>query len=536
MADLLAKLLEDLRNDPSAAERHSADELLAAVLRARAPGPPQAQWAGLAKRAGDVAGVSCQSGILRAKSEDDVVRLVEHARREKLRLRTIGAGHSVATAIGDTDAAVDDLVVVLDGDLRGIEITESTADGRARVRVGGGCNLGINPSDPTSTPSNSLCLTLASRGYALPILGGISHQTVAGFLQTGSSGGSLCHGMSDVVVEMEIIDGLGNKRVLREGTDELHAAAVSMGLFGVVTSVTLDLERDYVIEGTEENVPFEDSLLARGPDGKRRLTSALRDVEYLHVNWFPQKHVRRVMQWKGTRAAAGSGPIVPYENTLRTKLVAGMAAVVLELESALVEIDAESEAVQLLIGFLMRRFLPLGQAQSFRDTWHHALPTDDQVAVDTIIKTFFTEIWLPAESTDRVLDVMEDLFRDRAAAGNFATEIYGAKRSKFWLSMAHDRDVVRIDPYWWAHNYGTPEAYFTRFWDVLLDIPGARLHWGKYMPRPGQRCGNTTFDADYLRRMYPKLDAWLGLRRDFDPEQIFVTPYWRERLGIAGRA
>jgi hypothetical protein len=36
----------------------------------------------------------------------------------------------------------------------------------------------------------SLCYALQQRGYALPDLGGISHQSVGGFLSTGSAGGT----------------------------------------------------------------------------------------------------------------------------------------------------------------------------------------------------------------------------------------------------------------------------------------------------------------------------------------------------------
>ena len=59
-------------------------------------------------------------------------------------------------------------------------------------------------------------------------------------------------------------------------------------------------------------------------------------------------------------------------------------------------------------------------------------------------------------------------------AGNFATEMYGAKKSSFWLSMSFDQDMVRVDPYWFAHNYDWNDRrkreYFTNFWEALLGI------------------------------------------------------------------
>ncbi|HYO54243.1 D-arabinono-1,4-lactone oxidase, partial [Archangium sp.] len=103
----------------------------------------------------------------------------------------------------------------------------------------------------------------------------------------------------------------------------------------------------------------------------------------------------------------------------------------------------------------------------------------------------------------------------------------GAKSSPFWLSPAHGRNVVRGDPYWWASNKGRPEQYFVHFWNQLMDVEGTRFHWGKYMPAPGQKCGNSRFDLEYLKRVYHRLGDWLELRRQMDPENVFLTNYWR---------
>ena len=100
----------------------------------------------------------------------------------------------------------------------------------------------------TSTKANYY---LDDRGYALPILGGISHQTVAGFLQTSSSGGSIFHGMADSILSIEFVDGTGTSRIVQKGTDEFNAAVVSMGLFGIVTFVTFKLGQRYYVQGID---------------------------------------------------------------------------------------------------------------------------------------------------------------------------------------------------------------------------------------------------------------------------------------------
>src|SRR5258706_656356 len=89
-------------------------------------------------------------------------------------------------------------------------------DARMRVTVQAGCHLGRDPRDPTrtSTWENSLLAQLESRGWALPDLGGGSHQTVSGFLMTGSCGGTVIHAIEDAVVGWRIVDGTGTGTAL----------------------------------------------------------------------------------------------------------------------------------------------------------------------------------------------------------------------------------------------------------------------------------------------------------------------------------
>jgi D-arabinono-1,4-lactone oxidase len=102
------------------------------------------------------------------------------------------------------------------------------------------------------------------------------------------------------------------------------------------------------------------------------------------------------------------------------------------------------------------------------------------------------------------------------------------------MSQSYGRDVIRIDPYWWECNpRGTLEEFFAKYWDVLLVIPTARLHWGKHIPKVGSKYGDMTIGPDYVAKAFPKFGDWMRLREKYDPEQVFVTTYWRELLGIA---
>jgi hypothetical protein len=56
-----------------------------------------------------------------------------------------------------------------------------------------------------------------------------------------------------------------------------------------------------------------------------------------------------------------------------------------------------------------------------------------------------------------------------------------------------------------------------------------RLHWGKHQPIYGR--GDREW-VDFFRSHYPRWDDFLALRAQRDPNNIFLTGYWRDRLGL----
>lgn len=172
--------------------------------------------------------------------------------------------------------------------------------------------------------------------------------------------------------------------------------------------------------------------------------------------------------------------------------------------------------------------------KQFRDWWYTGVPMDDQME-DYLLPTIFTELWIPLESATTTLTLLYEYFNSDpktiwSKVGIFSYEIYAAKKSDLWLSMSSDMNCFRLDIFWFARSKGTfdlqPTKFYTQFWDLLYkkNIP-FRPHWGKYLDE--RRLG-----VSHRRQVYPMMEAFLTVRSLLDPDNLFLTAYWRRVMGV----
>lgn len=205
-----------------------------------------------------------------------------------------------------------------------------------------------------------------------------------------------------------------------------------------------------------------------------------------------------------------------------------------------------------IFAWLLGMFVPLdsaksgadkGQPQRFQDYAWHGLPMDNE-ADDVLLRTAFTEIWVPVTKTQDAMVLLRDYFGELddehapERTGFNAWELYAAKPTDLWMSPSHTgmaegaEDVgdewkegaFRIDPFWFGGNPGDPIDFYKPLWELFesSDIP-FRLHWGKYQP------ASDAWVA-YFRRQYPHWGAFLKLRDARDPGGTFRTDYWDKRV------
>ncbi|MFO0616104.1 MAG: nuclear transport factor 2 family protein [Polyangiaceae bacterium] len=616
-----------------------------------------------------------KDGCYHPTSEDEIASLVRLSRDMGGKARVVGTGHSVWEAIipenFDPDAATNERLIVLDKYKRilGFKDDPDNPD-CVLVEVEAGCHLGESPRHPVAnvlsptaskdprTPNityessweESINFALQQRGYALPDLGGITHQSLGGFLSTGSAGGTCKWSFLESVVAIRVIDGNARAHVLTAkgpNADWFASTGAGLGLLGVISTVTLRAVKTYNIVGKEtisttKGAPDVD-FYGDGDAQRPSLAKFLKETDYSRLMWWPQRGFDRLVVWQAQRVAPtpdfepkpyeevgqfsvlkqtaasllytilgnldnpdsfgdqvkrlelagkdlGAGaralvesirsapppdpayPIVPQEEhpwlselvetvfgdrhpaitlgSVWTKvaetiahlldtLVAGALSSVLFVPLA----KLLKWAAPHIIDKILSPFVALGDGggpalQQFQDLWYLGLPMDNQMD-DVLMPTYFTEIWIPfteaGGEVKKAITALRTLFDADgtaegcyAATGPFSFELYATKAGKqFFLDPAWgDKDVFRVDVFWFGYNGGDPvKDFYPQFWKALEGLE-YRLHWGKFLPNPDQIPPST------LTSRFEKFEAWKAARKVADPKDVFLTKYWRDHLGL----
>ena len=110
---------------------------------------------------------------------------------------------------------------------------------------------------------------LHARGLAMPNLGDIDAQSLAGALATGTHGtGTRFPNLSGQVESVELVLADGSERTV-DGGDALLAARVSLGALGVIAAVTLRCVPAFRLRNLDRPEPLDDGA-ERSPGARRR--------------------------------------------------------------------------------------------------------------------------------------------------------------------------------------------------------------------------------------------------------------------------
>lgn len=415
--------------------------------------------------------------IARPDSVEQVREIVLRAGRHGLAIKAIGSGHSF-TPIASTDG-----IQVRLGESSGLLSTDR-ATGRVRAWAG--------------TTLHALNHLLWAEGLALPNLGDIDAQTIAGAIGTGTHGtGARFTGLASAVVGLRIVLADGSIVDCDASTEpELFAAGrIGLGALGIITDVTLQCVPAFHMLAVEEP-----GMLSTVQES---LTDFCESADHVEFYWFP--HTDRVLTKRNTRLPpdASQQPLARWRAWLDDELLSNQVFGALNWASSKVP-----------------GIVPSLNAISSRALAARAYTAPSYAVFASSRKVRFKEmeIAFPRAVLNEALSELVEMVRTSNLRLPFPVEVRCAAPDDVWLSTAYQQATgyIAIHQY-----YRMPhEAYFDGFAEIA-DRFGGRPHWGKLHH----------LDVQQLRQRVPALDDFIAVRDRVDPQRRFGNDYLERILG-----
>lgn len=438
-----------------------------AALHRRAAAGEWANWAGnhraTALRVAHPASAAGVGSVVRAAAADGV------------RVKAVGAGHSFTPAALTTGVRVslDRLASVASVDLDS-----------GLVRVGVGMTL------------RQLNDVLAAHGLALPNLGDIDAQTVAGALATGTHGtGARLGCLSTFVAALEIVTGTGE--VIRcsgsERPEVFAAALVSVGALGVVTEVTLRCVPAFVLRADERPLPLA-SVLAD-------LDEHVESNDHFEFYWFP--YTSLALTKRNNRTEISDAPLPRMRGWLDDEFLSNRV-----FAAACRLARAAPRVVRPLNRVSARALSPRV----------YTGPSASVFCTPRRVRFLEMEYGVPRSALRHAFAGLRRVVDGLPFPVVFPVEVRFTAGDDIWLSHGYGRDSAYVA----IHQYvGMPyQQYFEGFEKVAVEL-GGRPHWGKM-----HSC-----DAAALASAYPRFGDFLGVRDTLDPNRVFANEYTEQIFG-----
>ncbi len=412
--------------------------------------------------------------IFRPTSIEEISLIIQQAVSQKKKVRLIGTGHSF-TPLSKTD----EFLVSLD-DYQGIVHIDPTTQ-QATVKAG--------------TKLHTLNKLLHEQGLALENLGDIDVQSIAGAISTGTHGTGTAFGnLCTQVRKITFINGLGEliSCAVDDQPDLFKAVVLSMGLFGVLTEITLQCVPSYHLELNVQKRRIDEVIASYQEYNARN--------RHFEFYWFPNTPYVMTKELNLSNAPASSGSFKEY------------------LQEVLLENYALKAVCELSyrIPSLTHRISRF--AASTIDDFRKVKRSFEVFSTTRIVRFNEMEYNVPIEAYTDVKKEMISWINTHNLDVMFPIENRFVKGDDIYLSPAYLRDSAYIA----VHTYNKKKFhnYFAAIEAIFKAYEG-RPHWGKIHTRT----------AEEFARLYPKFDDFSLLRDQHDPEQLFMSPYMETIIG-----
>ena len=326
---------------------------------------------------------------------------------------------------------------------------------------------------------------LHKRGYALHNLASLPHITVAGACATGTHGSGVRNGnLATPVVSLQLVKPDGSLVTIDRDHPDFPAVVIGLGAFGIVTQLTLEVQPAFEVrQDIFNNLPLTSVV-----DNFDTIMSAGYSVS-LFTDWLDQNVSeiwikRRVDEDAEDLGGEYYGALAATENM---HPIAGLS----------------NEAVSDQMG----RPGP----------WYDRLPHFKMGFTPSAGKELQSEYFVPRENAVEALLAVEAMGAE-INPHLLISEIRTIAADDFWMSPAYQRDSVAIH-FTWKQEEEEVMALLPRIEQALAPF-AVRPHWGKLF----------TINAATLRQRYPRMNDFVALTKQYDPEGKFRNMYLDNRV------
>ena len=414
------------------------------------------------------------AAFVHPSSEDELCRAVKDAATAGKTIKAVGAGHSFTGA-----ALTDGHLVVLDNYARVLDIDTVNY----RVTVQAGITLAALNDE------------LDRRGLAMPNLGDIAYQTVAGATSTGTHGtGAALRGLAAQIVAMRIVTGDGSVIACdAENEPEVfHCARVGLGSVGIVSTVTLQVVPAFTLTVLEQPMRVDKVL-----DGIDELVDTNDHFEFF---WVP--HTGWALTKRNNRTTDAAAPRKRWKELFDDYGMENIAF-----------------GAVCRVGRRAPKLIPkLATALPSQGTVSYSDKSFKVFASPRFVRFYEMEYSIPRAACGEALNRVRKLVDDTGLRISFPVEVRFTAPDDIPLSTGFGEPRCYIA----VHVFERMEyrRYFEGVEAIMNDY-GGRPHWGKLHFQT----------AATLATRYPEWDRFAAVRDRLDPDRRFTNEYLKRVLG-----
>lgn len=445
-----------------------------------------------------------------AQCEADISDAIKQAAEQRQPVRAIGSMHSYAPIF-----ATEGTCIVLEQYNQLLKVEDD------QVTVQSGMTL------------SELNKHLADNGLALPVCSAIALQTISGAISTATHGSSYYHpSLSGYVRQMRLVRADGSLVELSAGDPAFDAAVVSMGLLGIISTVTIACIPAFWLNAKKQSLSATEFI--------NQFDSLHHNNQYLDVKYVPitdrvQILTMNQVEEKPQRHSKLSLLSSPSKLSLskpslsKPSLSASFYLMPFHLATQLLrnQHTQTQQSIRSIKTTILKRMLALFQQPSFgwlqrvmykrhENNIYPAYRCDRSDTLFTNLEHPYydpiplhnMEIAVRYDQGPAVLQALRSHFRSTRCYPNIFIRIRVSAADSGWLSPAYGQATCWFD----FCEYPYSGDFFKEIVELLAPF-NFRSHWGKEIQAP----------PDYQKAQYERWSEFVALRDRYDPEHRFTN-------------